>query len=1017
MPANTAPTFNVGDGIVNTDLGSANHRDYPASLLVQSDGRLIVVGHAGWQFMVDDSDVAAVRYNADGSLDTSFGSNGKVLWDAFGWGASETVAEAKLLADGKILIVGNAYNSDAFLARLNSDGSPDTSFGSGGIMQIATTVADSGDSLTVLADNSLLIAGTGSGSYEDFALTHVLTDGTLDPGFGTDGMVLLDMNSLVTTGWGGSSDSLYGVTSQPDGKIIAVGRVGSGPYLFQTSLGAVVRFNADGSLDTNFGDSHGVAIVPLSGTINPTQAQVLADGKILVVGINDQTAFLTRFNSDGTVDTAFGPDGTGSVSGQTGDFDFDMLALQTDGSIILAGGNGFVSRYSADGILDTAFGTQGTSQTGLEYVSGVSVLSNGKIAVAGSLYGSDITPVWAETTNDFAVVCLNTDGTPDTAFGADSTLANSLGLFTENSTAASLDDNIQVYDTEMATAGNYGGASVTLMRHGGPHTEDQFSAGERMGVLTEGANLYVDDVHIGQVEQNSGGTLTLSFNTGASQTLIDTALQQIRYSNNNDSPPAEVQIDWAFSDGSLTATDNSTVRIHAVNDAPSLDTPGNANLIDTAANDSFIAVSGALNSVDADNASGLIYGISNGTLASNVSGKTGTYGTLHVNITTGAYLFTPDDAAIEGLKTNASETFAITVTDNLIASPVTATFTVNLSGTNDLPVLDIPLSDQLVTAYGTLEYTFLADSFSDRDDNDTLSYDAHLADGATLPSWLHFDAATRTFSATPDNRAVGSVGIEVTATDGSNTATSDRFILIVAARHKIVGTAAAETLYGTDTADTLIGGAGADTLRGGAGDDIYVVGQGDRLIERALTGTDLVKSNLSWALGEHLEHLTLIGTGHTTATGNALANRLTGNVGKNVLNGKGGNDTLSGGAGQDSLTGGHGADRFVFDSAPNAADNVDRVLDFVTGTDKLCLDADLFRALGMGSITGEALTTAQFHAGKAAHDSSDRMIYDKTTGKLYYDADGTGHATMKLVAILGTTSHPTLHASDILVLV
>ncbi|MCP5279508.1 MAG: calcium-binding protein [Thiobacillus sp.] len=174
--------------------------------------------------------------------------------------------------------------------------------------------------------------------------------------------------------------------------------------------------------------------------------------------------------------------------------------------------------------------------------------------------------------------------------------------------------------------------------------------------------------------------------------------------------------------------------------------------------------------------------------------------------------------------------------------------------------------------------------------------------------------------------------------------------------------------------------------------------------------------------------------GNDTLNGTSAANTLNGLAGNDTLNGNGGNDVLNGGTGndklnggtgndkllgstgKDTLTGGTGADKFVFNSAPNATTNLDTIKDFVHGTDKVQLDDDIFTALGAGTSAGVALSAAKFFAGSAAHDSSDRIIYHKATGSLFYDPDGTGAQAQIKVAVLGGTTHPSLTASDLQVI-
>ena len=139
---------------------------------------------------------------------------------------------------------------------------------------------------------------------------------------------------------------------------------------------------------------------------------------------------------------------------------------------------------------------------------------------------------------------------------------------------------------------------------------------------------------------------------------------------------------------------------------------------------------------------------------------------------------------------------------------------------------------------------------------------------------------------------------------------------------------------------------------------------------------------------------------------------------KDVINGAAGNDRISGGTGKDSLTGGSGSDIFLFNSTLNASTNIDTIKDYDVGgvLDKMQLDDDFFKAIGTGTTAGVKLATGMFHAGTAAHDASDRIIYNKTTGALYYDADGNGAAKAVQFAIVGTTTHPTLSDADFFVI-
>jgi Ca2+-binding RTX toxin-like protein len=227
----------------------------------------------------------------------------------------------------------------------------------------------------------------------------------------------------------------------------------------------------------------------------------------------------------------------------------------------------------------------------------------------------------------------------------------------------------------------------------------------------------------------------------------------------------------------------------------------------------------------------------------------------------------------------------------------------------------------------------------------------------------------------------------------------------------IVGNDGANTLNGGAGDDNIDGGAGADSMSGSAGDDTYVVDSaGDTVGEGLNAGSDTVKSSISYTLAANLESLILTGTGNINGTGNALGNTLTGNAGNNSLNGGAGADTLSGGPGNDSLTGGTGADRFHFNTAPGGA-NLDTIADFLPGQDLLVLNPGVFAALG------DQLDPSEFRSGPgvtAATNASDHVMYDSTTGALYYDADGTGTSSVSVqLAVL--TGAPTIDSQDFLV--
>jgi Ca2+-binding RTX toxin-like protein len=267
-------------------------------------------------------------------------------------------------------------------------------------------------------------------------------------------------------------------------------------------------------------------------------------------------------------------------------------------------------------------------------------------------------------------------------------------------------------------------------------------------------------------------------------------------------------------------------------------------------------------------------------------------------------------------------------------------------------------------------------------------------------------------------------GLDVPAADFYDLVAADdrdgTLSLLFGGNDSMTGSSGADALLGYAGNDTIAGGGGLDTLIGGAGNDLYLVKPGNVVTELAGEGTDTVRSAKSWTLGTAVENLVLTGGGNAGGTGNNQANVLTGNDGDNVLKGQGGKDTLAGGtgddvldggAGKDRLGGGGGADTFHFSSAIDGAPNVDTINGFVSGTDRLRLDNDVF----LGLLAGD-LAPGRFVAGPglaSGQDANDRIVYDTTTGRLYYDSDGNGAGAAIAFATLGAGT--TLLVSDILV--
>ncbi len=370
---------------------------------------------------------------------------------------------------------------------------------------------------------------------------------------------------------------------------------------------------------------------------------------------------------------------------------------------------------------------------------------------------------------------------------------------------------------------------------------------------------------------------------------------------------------------------------------------------------------------------------------------------------------------------------------------------------NNAPTLGNAIADQTATEGQPFNFTFPANTFNDIDAGDILTYSARLENVNTLPTWLTFDAVTRSFSGTPTDTASGTYNLTITATDTSGASIADTFTLNVL--NVVNGTTNSETINGTNSNDNINagdgndtvnggagndiidGGAGSDRLVGGTGDDTYIVDNSrDVIVEAAGEGRDTIKSSANHTLTANVEDLVLTGTSNITGTGNDLNNTITGNSGNNILKGLGGNDillgaagndTLVGGAGNDTLTGGDGADQFLFGSGAafnSTAFGVDSLTDFSQGIDKIALSKASFTALT--SVINTILTSSDFATINTtvteeisiAGGSSARIVYNSATSNLLYNQNGssTGLGSGGLFATL-TETLPNLSANDFFV--
>jgi uncharacterized delta-60 repeat protein len=428
------------DGKVSTDFGKSDY----AYAIIRTGDKLVVAGKSGTG---SGEDFALARYNANGSLDTSFDTDGKVVTDFLsGLDRGRALIQQ---ADGKLVVTGWAVdgtNYNIALARYNDNGSLDTSFDSDGkVMTDFVGGADYGYGIVQDPDTKyLVVAGyTLFQGDNNFALARYTLNGALDPSFDSDGMVTTDFNGL--------SDYGYALARQTDGRLVVAGNVTT---IAGTDL-ALARYDTSGGLDAGF-DGDGRVITNLFGSSDQGQAiLVQPDGKLVLVGSvggGGGTDFgVARYYSNGNPDSSF--DIEGHLSTDINGFDDYAFAatVQPDGKLVVAGAandgaydNFVLVRYNPDGDLDITFDGDGIvvmDYAGyIDQIYAILVQSDGKLVVAGQ--------VETATSLDFALARYHPDGSLDTTFGSNGWTVTD--FFGKNDCARAL---VQQLDGKLVVAG------------------------------------------------------------------------------------------------------------------------------------------------------------------------------------------------------------------------------------------------------------------------------------------------------------------------------------------------------------------------------------------------------------------------------------------------------------------------------------------------------------------------------------------------------------------------------------
>lgn len=379
-------SFN-GNGIVTGNYTTGNNS--ADAMVLQPDGKIIVAGATGVSSSIK---IGVSRHNPDGSLDSTFGDNGKAIFGS-GW-IKSFAKDLKLQEDGKIVMAGYRWNNstgDFIMLRLNPNGSLDNTFGTNGIAIIDGGQTEVAESFDIDNNGDFII----SGYVEDhFAMAKVKSNGSVDINFGNGGWVVTPFADFASY----SHDT---IVSSVDGRIILGGMILDG---YQNKYEyALAVYHPDGTLDTTFGDQGKLHFHV--GIDNDFGMRILElkNGQILIGGhswyatspLRYEVA-VARLNTNGSLDTTYGTNGIFKTRlVENGTSYLAGITLQEDGKLVLTStaneGNTYnfgLARVTENGELDTTFGEGGkvfthipNSTYGESYNIGIQ--PDGKIVVSG----------------------------------------------------------------------------------------------------------------------------------------------------------------------------------------------------------------------------------------------------------------------------------------------------------------------------------------------------------------------------------------------------------------------------------------------------------------------------------------------------------------------------------------------------------------------------------------------------------------------------------------------------------
>jgi len=353
LQSQTIPDLTFGiNGTITRDINFND--DVAKDIIVQPDGKILIACNA---ILQSYNKYTVARYNANGTIDTTFGVNG--LTSAFVGPVHDMATSMALQADGKILVAGNYgwnFYNDPAIVRFNSNGSIDSTFGVNGYVRyIFSNFYDEFNDMLIQTDGKIVVAGrTYENGTDNFLIMRFLPTGNPDSTFG--------VNGKVTTDYLNSDDCIYSVLQQPDGKLIVSGNTTPGSSYF-----AAARYLPNGSLDQTFGTGGKLFISSGARFDQCFGMAIQSDSCIVLAGKHHQGSLdeymIVRLKPNGNTDSTFASTGIKTISTLHANDIINDVIIQSNGKIILTGKhnetNAMIMRLTPSGNFDNSFGASG----------------------------------------------------------------------------------------------------------------------------------------------------------------------------------------------------------------------------------------------------------------------------------------------------------------------------------------------------------------------------------------------------------------------------------------------------------------------------------------------------------------------------------------------------------------------------------------------------------------------------------------------------------------------------------